>query len=55
MSRLAFRVSAGLILYTYVLFPLLVVIRGLVRPRPYARAPIEPFVSIVISAPSVLR
>jgi glycosyl transferase family 2 len=50
MSRLAFRASAGLILYTYVLFPLLVVIRGLVRPRPYARAPIEPFVSIVISA-----
>jgi GT2 family glycosyltransferase len=50
MSGFTFWASALLIAYTYVLFPLLVVVRGLRRPRPFAAARIEPSVSILIAA-----
>lgn len=50
IRRVAVLVSAALIAYTYALFPLIVVMRGLLRRRPVAAAAIEPTVSIVIAA-----
>ena len=50
MTRALFAASAGLVAYTYVLFPLLVLVRGRLRPRPHERAPITPPVSLVIAA-----
>lgn len=38
------------VLYTYVLFPVLVMVRGVLRPRPYLTADVTPSVSIVIAA-----
>ena len=42
--------SIGLILYTYLLFPLLTLLRGKVRPQPYRSADITPPVSMIIAA-----
>ena len=50
MTRVVFWLSGLLIAYTYVLFPVLVVIRGVLRPRPVRTAPVEPSVTVVITA-----
>lgn len=47
---LLFWASLGALLYTYLLFPLLVGLRGLLLRRPYRSAPIQPRVSLVIAA-----
>ena len=50
MIRLTFWAALATIAYTYVGFPLLVLVRARLRPRPPASAPIEPIVSIVLAA-----
>lgn len=47
-----FWASVGLVVYTYVLFPGLIFLRGLIRPRPYKRAELDPLpkVSVLIAA-----
>ncbi|MFQ5856328.1 MAG: glycosyltransferase family 2 protein [Anaerolineae bacterium] len=42
--------AAALIVYTYILFPALVFLRGWLLPRPYAAAEITPRVSMIIAA-----
>ncbi len=42
--------SAALILYAYVLFPLLTMLRGKLRPQPYRTADITPRVSMIVAA-----
>jgi glycosyltransferase involved in cell wall biosynthesis len=50
VRRLLFWSAAGLLAYTYLLFPLLVLIRAALRPRPYDSGEITPSVTLVISA-----
>jgi cellulose synthase/poly-beta-1,6-N-acetylglucosamine synthase-like glycosyltransferase len=50
VRRLFFWSAAGLLAYTYVLFPLLVLLRAALRPRPYESREITPTVTLVISA-----
>ena len=50
MSRALFWASGAVIAYIYALFPVLVVLRGLIRPRPVHRAAIEPTVTLLIAA-----
>ena len=50
MIRLAVAAAASLVAYTYVAFPVLVLLRARLRPRPHDSAPITPTVSIVIAA-----
>jgi cellulose synthase/poly-beta-1,6-N-acetylglucosamine synthase-like glycosyltransferase len=50
MNAALFWLSAGLIAYTYVGFPLLVVLRARLRPRPHRTADVTPSVSVVIAA-----
>jgi GT2 family glycosyltransferase len=50
MIRFAFWLALATIAYTYVAFPLLVLSRAVLRPRPPRSAPIEPSVSIVLAA-----
>ncbi|HSL34692.1 MAG TPA: glycosyltransferase family 2 protein [Candidatus Limnocylindrales bacterium] len=50
IRRLVFWASAGLVAFTYVGAPLLILVRAAARPRPVRAAPIEPSVSIVIAA-----
>lgn len=50
IRRLLFWASAGLVAFTYVGAPLLVLARAAFRPRPVRAGPIEPSVSIVIAA-----
>ena len=50
MSRLLFWLASGLIGWTYVGFPAVVLARGRLRPRPHRSGPITPSVSIVIAA-----
>jgi glycosyltransferase involved in cell wall biosynthesis len=50
MRFLLFWGSAALLLYTYALFPLLVVARGRWRRRPHQEAPITPSLSVIIAA-----
>jgi glycosyltransferase involved in cell wall biosynthesis len=50
MTRALFWLASALIGYTYAGFPALVLLRGLVRPRAYRRAPVTPPVSVVIAA-----
>ena len=50
MIRLLFWSALAAIAYTYVLFPLLVLARAALRPRPPRAAPIEPTVSVVMAA-----
>ncbi len=50
MSEVIFYAAMLLILYTYLLFPAIVLLRGLVCRRPYQTADISPRVSIVIVA-----
>jgi cellulose synthase/poly-beta-1,6-N-acetylglucosamine synthase-like glycosyltransferase len=48
--RLLFWAAAALIGYTYAAFPLLVLARARLRPRPVAAGPITPTISIIIAA-----
>jgi cellulose synthase/poly-beta-1,6-N-acetylglucosamine synthase-like glycosyltransferase len=50
VRRLLFWSAAGLLAYTYLLFPLLVLLRAALRPRPYDSGEITPTVTLVISA-----
>jgi cellulose synthase/poly-beta-1,6-N-acetylglucosamine synthase-like glycosyltransferase len=52
MFLLLFWISAGLIVYTYVLFPTLIFLRGLAWPRPIKNHELDliPSVSVIISA-----
>ena len=50
ISLLVFWSSVILILYTYVVFPLLVLARGRLLPRPFRCSDATPFVSVVIAA-----
>jgi cellulose synthase/poly-beta-1,6-N-acetylglucosamine synthase-like glycosyltransferase len=42
--------AAGVVAYTYALFPLLVLARAALRPRPYRSAELEPRVSVIVVA-----
>jgi len=42
--------SLALILYTYLLFPLILLGRAFVRPRPFEQRDTEPFVTLIIAA-----
>jgi cellulose synthase/poly-beta-1,6-N-acetylglucosamine synthase-like glycosyltransferase len=50
MSALLFWLATGLIGYTYVGFPLLVMLRARLRPRPHATADVTPSASVIIAA-----
>jgi cellulose synthase/poly-beta-1,6-N-acetylglucosamine synthase-like glycosyltransferase len=50
VRRLLFWSATGLLAYTYVLFPLLLLLRAALRPRPHASGEITPSVTLVISA-----
>ncbi len=50
MSRRAFTIAAAVVGYTYVGFPVLVLVRARLRPRPHTSAPITPRVSLIIAA-----
>ena len=47
---IVFWICVAYLAYVYAGFPLLVILRGRVRPRPYRRADIEPEVSLVVAA-----
>jgi cellulose synthase/poly-beta-1,6-N-acetylglucosamine synthase-like glycosyltransferase len=47
---LLFWLATAVVIYTYVGFPLLVLLRARLRPRPHARADVTPSVSVVIAA-----
>ncbi len=49
-SRWLFWISVSTIVYTYIGFPLIVLLRGLLRPRPVNIVPHTPKVSIIIAA-----
>jgi cellulose synthase/poly-beta-1,6-N-acetylglucosamine synthase-like glycosyltransferase len=48
--RLLFWLSTSLLAYSYAVFPLLVLVRGRLRPRPFRPAEVTPSVTIVIAA-----
>jgi glycosyltransferase involved in cell wall biosynthesis len=50
MTRVVFAAAAALVGYTYLAFPVLVLLRARLRPRPHRSAPVPPSVSIVIAA-----
>lgn len=50
MSLILFWLAMAFIVYTYVLFPVLVFVRGLFWRRPYKSAEITPRVSLIIAA-----
>ena len=50
MRRLLFWSAAGLLAYTYLFFPLLVLLRAALRSRPHESGEITPSVTLVISA-----
>jgi glycosyltransferase involved in cell wall biosynthesis len=50
IRRALFWAAAGLVAFTYVGAPLLILVRGAILRRPVAAAPIEPTVSVVIAA-----
>jgi glycosyltransferase involved in cell wall biosynthesis len=50
IARSGFWVAAGMVAFTYVVAPLVVVVRGLLRPKPVHAASVEPSVAIVIAA-----
>ena len=55
MSRTVFFVASGLVGYTYVLFPGLILLRARLRPRPHLSAPITPPVSVIVAARNEAR
>jgi len=50
LARAVFVAAAGLLAWTYAVFPALLLLRGRVRPRPFATADIEPTVSVIVAA-----
>jgi cellulose synthase/poly-beta-1,6-N-acetylglucosamine synthase-like glycosyltransferase len=50
MSLVLFWTATATIVYTYVLFPLLLVARAWRRPRPYIEADVTPTVSLILAA-----
>ena len=50
MSLFLFWAAIALVLYTYLLFPLLLLLRGLIWRQRYHSAPITPSVSLIIAA-----
>jgi glycosyltransferase involved in cell wall biosynthesis len=50
MRRILFWAGVVTLLYTYLLFPLIVLVRALIRARPHTSAAITPTVSMVIAA-----
>jgi len=50
VTRLLFWAATAVVGYTYVGFPLLVMLRARLRPRPHATADITPTVSVIIAA-----
>jgi glycosyltransferase involved in cell wall biosynthesis len=50
-----FWAATATVVYTYVLFPLLLLLRAWLRPRPHASADVTPSVSIVIAARNEAR
>jgi cellulose synthase/poly-beta-1,6-N-acetylglucosamine synthase-like glycosyltransferase len=48
--KIAFWGAAAAIAFTYVIAPIVIIVRGLLRPRPAQPAPIEPSVAVVIAA-----
>ena len=50
MTRRIFWLAAGIVSYTYVGFPVLVLVRGRLRPRRHAAAPITPSLTVVVAA-----
>jgi cellulose synthase/poly-beta-1,6-N-acetylglucosamine synthase-like glycosyltransferase len=50
MALILFWVAVTLIVYTYILFPALVLLRGLLWRRPYRSAEVTPRVSLIIAA-----
>jgi cellulose synthase/poly-beta-1,6-N-acetylglucosamine synthase-like glycosyltransferase len=55
VSRAIFFVASGLVGYTYVLFPGLVLLRARLRPRPHVSAPITPPISVIVAARNEAR
>jgi cellulose synthase/poly-beta-1,6-N-acetylglucosamine synthase-like glycosyltransferase len=55
MSLFLFWSAAALIIYTYILFPAVVFLRGRLLHRPYQTAEIEPSVSMIIAAHNEAR
>jgi cellulose synthase/poly-beta-1,6-N-acetylglucosamine synthase-like glycosyltransferase len=55
VTRTIFVVASGLVGYTYVLFPGLVLLRARLRPRPHLSAPITPPVSVIVAARNEAR
>jgi cellulose synthase/poly-beta-1,6-N-acetylglucosamine synthase-like glycosyltransferase len=50
MKLVLFWTATAAIVYTYALFPLLLVVRGWRRPRPYLEADVTPTVSLILAA-----
>lgn len=50
LTQTLFWAALALLTYTYVLFPALVFLRGVLRPQPYRVADITPSVSVIIAA-----
>lgn len=50
MSVFLFWLSLATIVYAYVIFPLLVFVRGVLASRPYAEGDVQPTVSVIIAA-----
>ena len=55
MTKILFWSAAALIIYTYLLFPAVVFLRGLLLRRPYKIAEITPSVSMIIAAHNEVR
>jgi glycosyltransferase involved in cell wall biosynthesis len=55
VTRALFGLAAALIVYTYLLFPCLVLLRARLWPRPHGSAPIAPAVSVVMAAHNEAR
>ena len=47
---LIFWLSAGVLIYVFIGFPLILILRGLLLPRPYKQDDITPSVSLIIAA-----
>ena len=50
MKRAVFWTAVATIVYTYVLFPLIVLLRALLRPRPHEVADVSPSVTMIVAA-----
>jgi cellulose synthase/poly-beta-1,6-N-acetylglucosamine synthase-like glycosyltransferase len=50
MMRLVFWAAAAVLAYSYLLFPVLVLVRGALRPRPHLSRDVAPSVSVVVAA-----